>query len=99
MAMRFPICKPKAFRGIVYYTSEHDGYHVVTTIAQGATGLPVRFEATLAETQKMTITVPGRLGDMSHMIELTRSGGKLLVTGPELPTNNVELASPEPSVD
>jgi len=40
-----------------------------------------------------------RLIDMSHVIELTRSGGKLLVTGPELRANNVELASPELSVD
>ena len=32
------------FRGVVYYTSEGGGYRVVTTIAEGENGLPVRFE-------------------------------------------------------
>lgn len=39
------------FQGIIYYTNESDGYHVVATVAEGETGLPVRFEATLAEAQ------------------------------------------------
>ena len=34
------------YHGVAYYTSESDGFRVVATIAQGETGLPVRFEAT-----------------------------------------------------
>jgi hypothetical protein len=71
------------YHGVAYYTSESAGYRVVATIAQGETGLPVRFEATLTEAQKVTITVPGRLGESSHVFELTRTGGKLVVASPE----------------
>ena len=31
------------FHGIVYFTSEPDGYRVVATIAEDEAGLPVRF--------------------------------------------------------
>ena len=71
------------YHGVAYYTSEFDGYRVVATIAQEETGLPVRFEATLTEAQKITITVPGRLGEKSHVFELTRAGDKLVVASPE----------------
>jgi hypothetical protein len=73
------------FRGVVYYTSEPKGYRVVATIAEGETGLPVRFEAVLAEAQKITISVPGKLGEMSHVLELSRAAGKLVVSEPQLP--------------
>jgi len=71
------------YHGVAYYTSESDGYRVIATIAQGETGLPVRFEATLTEGQKITITVPGRLGETSHVFELMRTGGKLVGASPE----------------
>jgi len=82
------------FRGVVYYTSENGGYHVVATIAEGETGLPVRFEATLTETQKMTISVPGKLGEMSHVLEMSGTGGKLVVANPQAPVNEIAIASP-----
>jgi hypothetical protein len=41
------------FHGVVYYTRGHDGYRVVATIAEGETGVPVRFEAVLTDTQKL----------------------------------------------
>ena len=81
------------FHGIVFYTGEHDGYRVVATIAQGETGLPVRFEATLIEAQKITITVPGKLGEISKVIELTRVGSKLVV-GPRATGNGLKVAEP-----
>jgi hypothetical protein len=81
------------FRGVVYYTTDHDGYRVVATIAEGKTGLPVRFEAVLAEAQKVTISVPGKLGEMSHVLELSRAGGKLVVSEPQLPP--VVVANPQ----
>ena len=83
--------------GVVYYTSENGGYHVVATIAEGETGLPVRFEATLTETQKMTISVPGKLGEMSHVLEMSGAGGKLVVADPQPPINEIAIASPPAS--
>ena len=80
------------YHGVAYYTSESDGYRVVATIAQGETGLPVRFEATLTEAQKITITVPGQLGEKSHVFELTRTGGKLLVVSPEPAAKELTVA-------
>src|SRR5262249_35880647 len=72
------------FQGVMYYTRGNDGYHVVATIAEGESGLPVRFEATLAEAQKMTISVPGKLGEKSRSFEISRVGGKLTVLEPQL---------------
>ena len=46
------------FRGNVYYTESNGAYRVVTTIAAGEAGSPVRFEVTLAEGQSMTISAP-----------------------------------------
>jgi hypothetical protein len=83
------------YRGVVYYTNDHGDYRVVTTIAEGETGLPVRFEATLSENQKLTISVPAPLGEKSHVLELTRAGAKLVVAKPELPASQVIAASPQ----
>jgi hypothetical protein len=66
--------------GVVYYTEENDGYRVVATIAASEGGLPVRFVATLAEGQKIAISVPGKLGESGEAVEFTRFGGKLVVT-------------------
>ncbi len=68
------------FHGVVYYTSEHDGYRVVATIADGEAGLPVRFSATLAEHQSATISVPGKLGEAGYSLQISRSGDKLTLT-------------------
>jgi hypothetical protein len=73
------------FRGIVYYTNESDGYRVVTTISEGEKGLPVRFEATLLDGQKMIISVPGKLGEPGHALEVRRSHSKLTVAPPSAP--------------
>ena len=67
------------FHGILYYTNEQDGYHVVSTISEGESGLPVRFEATITETQRLTISVPGKLGEQSQELEISRAGGKLVI--------------------
>jgi hypothetical protein len=71
------------FRGIVYYTHEQDGYHVTATMAEGETGLPIRFEATITERQKLTISVPRRLGKQSQVVELLRVDGKLDIATPQ----------------
>ena len=82
------------FHGVVYYATENEGYRVVATIAEGETGLPVRFEAVLTESQKMTITVPGKLGETSHVLEMSLAGGKLVVASPQASADAVVLASP-----
>src|SRR4029453_12141594 len=72
------------FQGIMYYTNASDGYHLVATIAEGETGLPVRFEATLAEAQKVTISVAGKVGEKSRSFEISRVGDKLTIVEPQL---------------
>ncbi|WP_245465460.1 hypothetical protein [Mesorhizobium sp. M6A.T.Ce.TU.016.01.1.1] len=68
------------FRGVLHYTDENDGYRVIATIAEGETGIPVRFSATLAEGQSATISVPRKLGEPEQNLEISRSGDKLTVT-------------------
>jgi hypothetical protein len=70
------------FSGVVYYTSQSDGYRVVATISEGETGLPVRFEATLLDGQKLTMSVPSKLGEPSHVVEMTRLHQRLVVSPP-----------------
>ena len=68
------------FQGVVYFTSENDGYRVVATIADGEAGLPVRFSVTLADDQSARISVPGKAGEAGHSFEISRSGDKILLT-------------------
>jgi hypothetical protein len=70
------------FSGVVYYTSESDGYRVVATLSEGESGLPVRFEATLLDGQKLTMSVPSKLGEPSHVVEMTRLHQRLVVSPP-----------------
>ncbi|MER8441368.1 hypothetical protein NKH36_33840 [Mesorhizobium sp. M1312] len=73
------------FQGVVYYTEADNSFRVVTTIAEGEAGLPVRFEAILDEGQSLTISVPGRLDERSQTVEISRAGDKLFVAGAEPP--------------
>ncbi|MGH6925860.1 MAG: hypothetical protein ACRED5_19210 [Propylenella sp.] len=83
------------FRGVVYYTSEDDGYRVVATMAEGDTGPPVRFVATLAENQSLTISIPGKVGEPGQEVEISRVGEKLLLR--RKPSNHT-LLSAKPQV-
>src|SRR5262245_22786927 len=80
------------FRGVVYYTSESDGYRVVTTISEGENGLPLRFEASLLDGQKVIISVPGKLGEAAHALEVRRVHSTVTVAPP--PPPEAILASP-----
>jgi hypothetical protein len=80
------------FHGVVYYIDEHDGYRVVATIAEGEGGLPVRFEATLTETQKLSISVPGKLNEQSQVLEISRAAGKLVIAAPQPTANEVVVS-------
>ncbi|MCA1367091.1 hypothetical protein I6F15_06725 [Bradyrhizobium sp. BRP14] len=70
-----------AYHGVIYYTEADSGFRVVTTIADGAEGLPVRFDATLEEGQSLAISVPGALGEPGKALEISRAGGRLLMNG------------------
>ena len=66
------------FNGIVYYTSEQDGYRVVATLASGPEALPIRFISTLGPGQRVVISVPGAAGKPSIDFEIVRNGDALL---------------------
>ncbi|APG86004.1 hypothetical protein SAMCCGM7_Ch3286 [Sinorhizobium americanum CCGM7] len=72
-----------AYHGVVYYTEAGDDFRVVTTIAEGEAGSPVRFEVTLDEGRGLRISIPGRLDEPSQAVEISRTGGKLFVEGAE----------------
>jgi len=67
------------YRGVAYYTREPDGLKVVATLATAGEGAtPMRFVATLADVQRMTISTPGG-GGIEASIDLIRTGDKLTV--------------------
>ena len=65
--------------GVAYYTVEHDGFHVVTTLAQGEAGTPVRFEAILAPGQRVVLSTPRELRRPAGKVEISRQDDRVLV--------------------
>ncbi|MGY3484294.1 hypothetical protein ACVW1C_002177 [Bradyrhizobium sp. USDA 4011] len=61
--------------GVAYYTVEPDGYRVVTTLAQGEAGTPVRFVSVLAPGQRALLSTPNHAG----ALEISRSGDSVTV--------------------
>jgi type IV secretory pathway protease TraF len=61
--------------GVAYYTVEPDGYRVVTTLAQGETGTPIRFVPVLARGQRVVLSTPQQAG----VLEISRKGDSLFV--------------------
>jgi len=61
--------------GVAYYTVEPDGFRVVTTLAQGETGTPVRFVSVLARGQRVVLSTPHQ----ANALEITRNGDSLVV--------------------
>jgi hypothetical protein len=61
--------------GIAYYTVERDGFHVVTTLAQGEAGTPIRVVSVLAPGQSVVVSTPRVAG----AIEISRKGDSLFV--------------------
>jgi hypothetical protein len=66
-------------QGVLYYTADQGEYKVVTTLAAGAEGLPIRFSTTLAAGQSATISVPQSVGEPPVEFEITRRGDVLVV--------------------
>ena len=69
--------------GIVYYTVERDGFHVVTTLVQGETGIPVRAVSVLAPGQSVVLST----GATAGAIEISRQADTLLVREAAAATN------------
>src|SRR5580692_10315255 len=61
--------------GVVYYTIEPDGFRVVTTLAEGEAGTPIRFVSVLAPGQRVVLSTPHQSG----ALEISRNGDSLLV--------------------
>src|ERR1700735_5534511 len=61
--------------GVAYYTVERDGFHVVTTLAQGQAGTPIRVVSVLAPGQRVGLLTARVAG----AIEISRKGDSLFV--------------------
>jgi hypothetical protein len=62
--------------GVAYYTVERDGFHVITTLAQGVAGAPIRVVSVLAQGQSVTFSTPHQAG----ALEISRNGDSVLVS-------------------
>src|SRR3981189_117299 len=61
--------------GVAYYTVERDGLHLVTTLAQGKAGTPIRVVSVLAPGQRVVLSTP----DQADGLEISRKGDSVLV--------------------
>ena len=61
--------------GVAYYTIERDGFHVVTTLANGETGTPIRVVSILSPGQQVVLSTPTQAAG----IEISREGDRVLV--------------------
>jgi hypothetical protein len=61
--------------GVAYYTVEPDGFRVVTTLAQGETGTPIRFVSVLAPGQRVLLSTPHQ----AAALEISRNGDDVTV--------------------
>jgi hypothetical protein len=61
--------------GVAYYTVERDGFHVVTTLAQGMAGTPIRIVSVLAPGQRVTFSTPHQVSTL----EISRNGDSVLI--------------------
>ena len=61
--------------GVAYYTVERDGFHVVTTLAQGEAGTPIRVVSVLAPGQRVVLST----ANQASRPEISRQGDSVLV--------------------
>ena len=67
------------FGGIAYYTVTPDGYRLVVTMMPSGTQTPVRFVATLAPGQSVTLSTPRALGEPAIEVRFRHQGESLFV--------------------
>lgn len=60
--------------GVAYYTVEPEGFRVVTTLAEGSAGTPIRVVATLAPGQSVGFSTP-----LAGALEISREGDHVLI--------------------
>lgn len=70
-----------AFAGVAYYTAEKDGHHLVVTLQAGETSTPLRFAATLALGQGVTLSVPRHAGEAPVELHFIRQGEQIVMGG------------------
>src|SRR5580700_9236634 len=61
--------------GVAYYSVQPNGFRVVTTLAQGEAGTPIRMVSVLAPGQRVVLSTPHQSG----VLEINRNGDSLLV--------------------
>jgi hypothetical protein len=68
--------------GVAYYTVQRDGFHVVTTLAQGMAGTPIRVVSVLSPGQSVAFSTP-----KTGALEISRNGDSVSVRKARLVTN------------
>jgi hypothetical protein len=66
--------------GDAFYTVEHDGYHVIATLAPREGGTPVRVQALLAPGQSVVFSTPRAVGEQPSSVTIQRQDDKIVVS-------------------
>jgi hypothetical protein len=70
-----------ALAGVAYYTVEQDGHRLVVSLKAPETDKPLRFVATLAPGQAVTLSVPRQAGEPPVEVHFVRHGEQIVVDG------------------
>jgi hypothetical protein len=74
------------YAGVAYYTAEQDGHRLVVTLQAPEAASPVRFVATLAPGQAVTLSVPRHAGEAPVEMQFVRDGEQIVMNaGPAAP--------------
>jgi hypothetical protein len=73
-----------AFAGVAYYTMEQGDHRLVVTLLAAETGTPVRFVATLAPGQDVTLSVPRGAGETPLEVHFVRHGEEIVMNAPHV---------------
>jgi hypothetical protein len=73
--------------GVAYYTVEREGFRVVTTLAQGEAGTPLRVVTVLAPGQSVVLSTPREAGVLPVAVEISRQADTLLIRKAEAATH------------
>jgi hypothetical protein len=68
--------------GVAYYTVERDGFHVVTTLAEGEVGTAIRVVSVLAPGQRVVLSTA-----QSGSLEISRKGDSVSVRSVDTTSN------------
>jgi hypothetical protein len=73
-----------AVSAMTYYTTEEDGFRLVTTVQEDGRDapVPVRFVTTLQAGQSTVISVPAEMGARAWALEFVRDGDRIVVHRP-----------------